>query len=97
MLVDVNLHTGTWSPAQAERFYAEEAGFAPARVAGEIIRNSMFPGSRLMYALGVEGIRALRARWTGGTSAFHDRLLSLGHVPLSAVATAMERDGTLRA
>lgn len=96
VLVDVNLHTGKWSIDEAERFYAEKAGFAPARVAGEVNRNSMFPGSRLMYALGVEGIRELRRRWTGSTIRFHDRLLSLGHVPLAAVAAAMDKDGDLR-
>lgn len=95
VLVDVNLHSGTWSAAEAERFYAEEAGFAPARVAGEIIRNSMFPGSRATYWLGVEGIRTLRQRWTGSTQDFHDTLLSFGHVPLAWVEEAMEEAGQL--
>lgn len=96
ILVDVNMHTGAWSTTEAERFYAEEAGFAPARVAGEVVRNSMFPGSRLMYALGVQGIWALRSRWTGSTQDFHDSLLSLGHVPLACVVAEMERRGELR-
>ncbi|MCU0906132.1 MAG: DUF885 domain-containing protein [Rhodobacteraceae bacterium] len=89
VLVDVNLHAGRWTQPQAETFYRDEAGFAPARVHGEVVRNSMFPGSRATYWLGVEGIRALRTRWTGSTRAFHDRLLSQGHVPLAMVAQAM--------
>ena len=41
----------------------------------------MLPGSRLMYWLGVEGIKSLRRRWKGETRAFHDTLLSFGHMP----------------
>lgn len=97
VLVDVNLHTGRWSMAEAERFYAEEAGFAPARVHGEVVRNSIFPGSRATYWLGVEGIRALRRRWTGTTRDFHDTLLSHGHVPLAVVEDEMQVSGKLDA
>lgn len=89
VLVDLGLHSGVWTQAECERFYAEEAGFAPARVHGEIIRNSIFPTSRATYWLGVEGIRALRRRWTGSTQDFHDRLLSFGHVPLRLVEEEM--------
>lgn len=95
VLVDFGLHTGAWTMAECERFYAEEAGFAPARVHGEVIRNSMFPASRATYWLGVEGIRALRRRWTGDTRSFHDRLLSFGHVPLSFVEDEMAAAGEL--
>lgn len=97
VMVDVNLHCGTWSQAEAERFYAEEAGFAPARVHSEVVRNSIFPGSRATYWLGVEGIRALRRRWTGTTRDFHDSLLSYGHVPLAFVEEAMSAEGMLDA
>ncbi|SHI51157.1 DUF885 family protein [Wenxinia saemankumensis] len=97
VLVDVNLHTGTWSQDEATRFYVDEAGFAPARAPGEVVRNSMFPGSRLMYWAGVEGIRALRRRWTGNLQDFHDRLLAQGHVPLAVVGEAMDAEGSLRA
>lgn len=95
VLVDVNLHLKKWTMDQAERFYAEEAGFAPARVHSEVVRNSMFPGSRATYWLGVEGIRALRQQWRGTTLEFHDTLLSFGHVPLSFVKEAMIEAGQL--
>lgn len=95
VMVDIKLHCGDWSLAEAAAFYRDEAGFAPARVDGEVNRNSMFPGSRLMYAVGVDGIKALRRRWTGGTRAFHDTLLSHGHVPLAWVADEMHRAGQL--
>ena len=95
VLVDINLHLGDWTLEEAMDFY-REAGFAPARVEGEVVRNSMLPGSRLMYWLGVEGIKALRGRWKGDTRDFHDSLLSYGHVPLAWIAEEMERAGQLR-
>ena len=96
VLVDLNLHGGVWTAAECEAFYAEKAGFAPARVEGEVIRNSIFPGSRATYWLGVEGIRALRERWIGSTREFHDTLLSFGHVPLRFVQDEMDAVGRLR-
>lgn len=95
VLVDVNLHLKSWTMDQAERFYAEEAGFAPARVHSEVVRNSMFPGSRATYWLGVEGIRRLRQQWRGTTLDFHDTLLKYGHVPLACVKEAMKDAGQL--
>jgi hypothetical protein len=95
VMVDIKLHCGDWSLAEAAAFYRDEAGFNPARVEGEVNRNSMFPGSRLMYAIGVDGIKALRRRWTGSTRVFHDTLLSHGHVPLAWVTDEMDRTGQL--
>ncbi|OEO28882.1 hypothetical protein VW23_028020 [Devosia insulae DS-56] len=95
VLVDVRLHTGEWSMEEAMAFYRDKAGFAPARVEAEVVRNSMMPGSRAMYWLGVEGIRALRRRWKGDTLSFHDTLLSFGHVPLAWIGEEMHRAGLL--
>jgi uncharacterized protein (DUF885 family) len=91
VLVDINLHRGTWSLDDAMRFYRDEAGFAPQRVASEVTRNSMFPASRLMYQTGVEAIRSLRRDWRGSTRSFHDTLLGYGHVPVAAAAAEMAR------
>ncbi|WP_419728127.1 DUF885 family protein [Lichenicola sp.] len=96
VLVDVRLHCGVWSQQEAERFYRDEAGFALQRVHNEVVRNSMFPGSRLMYWAGVEAIRGLRARWTGSTQQFHDTLLGYGHAPVDAIEAEMARAGQLR-
>jgi uncharacterized protein (DUF885 family) len=94
VLVDIKLHLGDWSLEEAMAFY-REAGFAAARVEGEVVRNSMLPGSRLMYWLGVEGIKSLRQRWKGDTLGFHDQLLSYGHMPLAWISEEMERAGHL--
>lgn len=95
VLVDVKLHLGDWSITEAMAFYRDEAGFAAQRVEGEVVRNSMLPGSRLMYWIGVEGIKALRRRWRGDTLGFHDTLLSYGHMPLAWIAEEMQRAGHL--
>ncbi len=95
VLVDVRLHCGEWTQAEAGRFYRDEAGFAPSRVESEIVRNSMFPGSRLMYWTGVEAIRALRRRWHGSAQAFHDKLLSYGHAPIAAIEVEMAREALI--
>jgi hypothetical protein len=91
VMVDVNLHLGHWSAAEAERFY-REAGFPPQRIAAELTRNSMFPGSRLMYWSGVEAIKALRRASSLPTRRFHDTLLGFGHVPIAAAAAEMARE-----
>ena len=85
----------SWSMDEAMAFYRDRAGFAPARVEAEVVRNSMMPSSRAMYWLGVEGIKALRRRWKGDTLSFHDTLLSFGAVPLSWIAEEMDRAGLL--
>ena len=96
VLVDVQLHCGAWNQAEAMRFYREEAGFAPQRVEAEVVRNSMFPGSRLMYWAGVEAIRGLRRRWRGSVLDFHDSFLSYGHVPIGAIEAEMQREALIR-
>jgi len=95
VLVDIRLATGEWSPDEAAAFYRDEGDFAPARIAGEVTRNAMLPGTRLMYALGVDMIRDLRARWTGDTRAFHDTLIGHGHVPVAWAGEEMARAGQL--
>lgn len=96
VIVDIRLHTGEWTPAEAGAFYRDKAGFAPERVDGEITRNGMFPASRLMYALGVDAIRDLRRRWRGDDRAFHDTLIGHGHVPVAWAGDEMARAGLLR-
>jgi hypothetical protein len=90
VLVDINLHRGTWSIPEAENFY-RDAGFAPQRIRAEVVRNSMFPGSRLMYRIGVEAIKALRRASPLPARRFHDTLLGFGHVPIAAAAAEMSR------
>jgi hypothetical protein len=91
VMVDINLHLGRWSLAEAAQFYREEAGFAAHRALPETVRNSMFPGSRLMYWSGVEAIKALRRTSRLSARDFHDSLLGFGHVPIAAAGAEMAR------
>lgn len=90
VLVDINLHLGVWSHVEAEAFYRDRAGFPAARVAGEVARNWMLPGSRLMYALGVDAIRRMRQTWDGDDRDFHDGLVSHGHAPVALARSVAE-------
>ena len=91
VLADIRLHTGRWKLAEMRRFYAEEGGFGAGRVWGETVRNSIFPGTRIMYWLGQEAIRAARKRWTGTTCEFHDALIGCGHPTITATLAEIER------
>ncbi|MFP5356070.1 MAG: DUF885 family protein, partial [Gemmatimonadota bacterium] len=61
-LVDLEFHTGTRSFDDAVALYAREVGMPAAAARGEAVKNSMFPGTALMYWLGTSQIHALRAR-----------------------------------
>jgi hypothetical protein len=91
VMVDINLHLGRWSIERAAQFYREEAGFAAHRAVPEAVRNSMFPGSRLMYWSGVEAIKELRRASRSSAREFHDSLLSFGHVPIAAAGAELAR------
>jgi len=64
----------------------------PAAAHGEAVKNSMFPGTALMYWLGTSQIHRLRASErtrlgsTFSLRAFHDRFLSFGAIPVALAA-----------
>jgi hypothetical protein len=84
LVADIKFHAGEWDLAEMRRCYREDAGFPAGRVDFETVKNSIFPANRAMYWLGVEQIKAARARWTGDAKSFHDGLIARGHVPLAA-------------
>jgi len=94
-IVDINLHTGTMTFDEAAAYYVKTVGMPTATAAAETTRNSMFPGTALMYWLGTSGILALREkrRATLGAAftlrAFHDELLSWGAIPVPLAARLM--------
>jgi uncharacterized protein (DUF885 family) len=88
VVVDVGLHTGTLSVAEATELMQREAGMEPHMAAGEVRRytrhdNPTYPSS---YALGRDLIHRLRAARPGPARAFHDWLLSFGSPPLPLLA-----------
>lgn len=91
VLADIGLHAGGWGLERMRAFYRDEAGFPAARIWGETTRNSILPATRLMYFLGTQQIRSLRREIGGDTRAFHDALLSFGHVPVAWVGDELRR------
>jgi hypothetical protein len=96
-LADVRLHHGEWTVDQAASFYHDRVGMPAQSARSEAIKNTMFPGTALMYLMGTDSIHTLRrtlASRPGFTLRdFHDRLLSFGSVPVSLIAEAMMDDG----
>ncbi len=81
-LVDVGLHQGRLSFAEAVAVYREHARMRDAAARAEVVKNSLFPGTAAMYLLGWERIHALRrAARASDLGAFHDRLVAHGSIP----------------
>jgi hypothetical protein len=98
-IVDVQLHTRKWTVDEAAQFYHEAAGLAPDGARAEAVKNSMFPGTALMYLVGDDLIHRLRvemqARQGFTLRRFHDRLLSYGSVPIALIASEMRAGESL--
>lgn len=97
-IVDVRLHQGRFSLEEAVAFYQQHAGMGAEAAYQEAVRNSMFPGTAMMYLLGTDRIIQLRQemaqRWGKAFSLrrFHDRFLSYGSIPVSLIAQEMARE-----
>ncbi len=94
-IVDISLHTGVMTFDDAVEFYEAEVGMPHAAATGEVVKNSMFPGTAVMYWLGTTGILALREAVQAREGAafsyrtFHDALLSRGSIPVLLAAKLM--------
>jgi len=94
-IVDISLHQRTMTLDEAARFYQEQVGMPEAAAKNEATKNSMFPGTGLMYWLGMQGIIDLREelkRRQGETFSlrqFHDEFLEHGSIPVPLVARRM--------
>jgi hypothetical protein len=87
-IVDIELHQGTMSFADAVNFYTEGVGMSNAAATAEAVKNSMYPCTAIMYWLGTQGIHDLRAemkRREGpmfSLRRFHGELLGYGSIPV---------------
>jgi hypothetical protein len=87
-VVDIGLHEGSLSFENAIAVYRDRVGMSAAAARGEACKNSMYPGTALMYWLGTDGLHQLRKarqRVEGqafSLQRFHDRVLSFGSVPV---------------
>ena len=91
-IVDINLHTGAFTFRQAVAYYRDTVAMPADAATGEATKNSMFPGTAVMYWLGSQGIldlrETVRARHLGAFSSrrFHDALLSWGAIPVPVLS-----------
>lgn len=96
-IVDVRLHRGEFTLADAATYYVENAGMTAAAAQGEAVKNSMFPGAALIYLMGTDTVvqlrEALRERQGEAfdLAAFHDTFLSYGSIPVALIREAMLR------
>lgn len=89
-IVDIRLHTGEITFADAVAYYVHEVGMPEAAAFGEATKNSMFPCTAVMYWLGTQGIldlrESMRQRPDYSPRRFHDGLLSRGSIPVALAA-----------
>lgn len=96
-IVDIRLHRGDFDLSQATGFYQEHTAMSPQASHAETVKNSMFPGTGLMYLAGTDQIRRLRRELSAregshfDLTAFHDRFLSFGSIPVALISQAMSK------
>ncbi|MCB0125882.1 MAG: DUF885 family protein, partial [Caldilineaceae bacterium] len=97
-IVDVRLHRGEFTLAEAADYYVKHAGMSAAAAQGEAVKNSMFPGAALMYLMGTDTVVQLREELRArqgehfDLAAFHDQFLSYGSIPVTLIREAMLKD-----
>lgn len=91
-VVDIGLHERSLTFDQAAAIYRDQIGMSPEAARAEACKNTMFPGTAVMYWLGTDAIHRLRRereRTEGDAFSlkrFHDRLLSFGSIPVPLIA-----------
>jgi uncharacterized protein (DUF885 family) len=87
-VVDIGLHERSLTFDDAVAVYRDRIGMSADAARGEAVKNTMFPGTALMYWLGSDALHRLRAARQRGEGAafdlqrFHDRVLSFGSIPV---------------
>jgi hypothetical protein len=94
-VVDLELHTGRMSFDEAVRFHVTVAQMSQAAAHAETTKCSMFPGTAIMYWLGLRDLWRLRSAEEASRGAafsaraFHDELLGFGSIPVPLSARLM--------
>jgi uncharacterized protein (DUF885 family) len=97
LVIDTGIHQYGWSRAQAIDYLASHTALSQHEVETEIDRYISWPGQALAYKLGEITIRGLRGEAEAALGErfdlrpFHDEILALGSVPLSALQEHMRR------
>jgi uncharacterized protein (DUF885 family) len=88
-VVDLELHTGRMSFDDAVRFHVDAAQLTLSAAHAEVTKCSMFPGTAMMYWLGLRDLWRIRSaeEATRGPAfssrAFHDEILGFGSIPVA--------------
>ena len=96
-VVDLELHTGRMSFDDAVRFHVDTALLTPAAAHAEVTKCSMFPGTAMMYWLGLREFWRIRHAEESARGSrfvvkeFHDELLSFGSIPVPLVGRLLQR------
>ena len=94
-IVDIRMHQGRFSFEQAVGFYMNNAGMNKSGATYEATRNSMYPGSAVIYLVGCDAIHDLRREMRSlqgdqfKLRDFHDKFLSYGSIPVALIAKTM--------
>jgi uncharacterized protein (DUF885 family) len=94
-IVDVKLHLGEMSFAEAVGFYVAHTAMSAGAARSEVVKNAMFPGAAVIYFIGSARIRELRSNLERRLGAdfdlrrFHDEFLSHGSIPVALIAQRM--------
>jgi uncharacterized protein DUF885 len=87
-VVDLGLHDRSLSFEDAIALYRDRIGMSADAARAEYCKNSMFPGTALMYWLGTQGLHQLRKTRERAEGSdfnlrrFHDRVLAFGSIPV---------------
>ncbi len=98
-LIDVRLHRGTWTEAEAAAFLVARTGATEGAALAAVQRIAQAPSSGSMYLVGPTLLRRLREAVVGpapdprSLGLFHNRLLSYGSLPLPLIAAEMTGRG----
>lgn len=90
--LDVGLHVGTISPAQARDRLVRETGMSQEEAEAEALRYTLAPAYNLSYMYGRLRIEAARERWLrggGSLRGFHDAVLAAGPLPMALLDRAL--------
>jgi hypothetical protein len=98
VIIDPSIHTGRMSYEDAVRLLVEDVGLERADAEAEVNRYTTWPAQAPSYVIGWIEIERLREELerAGGAAfderAFHDRLLTVGSMPLALVRRAFGLD-----
>ena len=98
--VDVNLHTGRWTFAQAVKYFMEAGGLDEESATGEAAGAASSPTQKISYIIGKWQIMNLLGRYKDRQGdnfrigQFHDDLIKNGSLPVSIIEWILLDDMT---